>query len=49
VAGRAARGLAGATRVDVHPEDNPSGVIAAGSGEVIRGPAAAAITASRTR
>lgn len=36
---------AGATLVDVNLEDNPFGDIAAGSGGVIRGPAAAALTA----
>ncbi len=35
----------GATIVDVNLEDNPFGDIAAGSGGVIRGPAAAALTA----
>ena len=36
---------AGATLVDVNLEDNPFGDIAARSGGVIRGPAAAALTA----
>ena len=36
---------AGATLVDVNLEDNPFGEIAAGSGGVIRGPAAEALTA----
>jgi len=36
---------AGATLVDINPEDNPFGDIAARSGGVIRGPAAAALTA----
>jgi NAD-dependent deacetylase len=36
---------AGATIVDINLEDNPFGDIAAGSGGVIRGPAAAALTA----
>jgi NAD-dependent deacetylase len=36
---------AGATIVDINPEDNPFGDIAARSGGVIRGPAAAALTA----
>ena len=38
-------GAAGATIVDVNLEDNPFGDIAARSGGVIRGPAAAALTA----
>jgi NAD-dependent deacetylase len=36
---------AGATIVDVNPEDNPLGEIAASSGGTIRGPASAALTA----
>lgn len=36
---------AGATIVDINPEDNPFGDIAARSGGVIRGPSAAALTA----
>ena len=36
---------AGATIVDVNVEDNPFGDIAARSGGVVRGPAAAALTA----
>lgn len=36
---------AGATVVDVNVEDNPFGDVAAGSGGVIRGPSAAALTA----
>ena len=40
---------AGATRVDVHREDHSFGDITARSGRVIHGPAAAALTASRTR
>jgi NAD-dependent deacetylase len=36
---------AGATIVDVNPDDNPFGEIAAGSGGVIRGPSGAALTA----
>ena len=38
-------GRAGATLVDINPEDNPFGDIAARSGGVIRGPSAAALTA----
>ena len=38
-------GRAGATLVDINPEDNPFGDIAARSGGVIRGPSASALTA----
>jgi NAD-dependent deacetylase len=36
---------AGATLIDINPEDNPFGDLAAGSGGVIRGPAGPALTA----